>query len=80
MDLIRFRKELAMYDRFSTYFLESYARDHYADLLAETEKARLIKEALVHRTPHQTSRTMDVQFRIKSALTVLATFISQILS
>jgi hypothetical protein len=69
-----------MYDRFSTYFLESYARDHYADLLAEAEKARLIKESLVYRTPRQASRTRDVQFRMRSFLIVLTSHISRILS
>lgn len=69
-----------MYNMFSTYFLERYARDHYADLLAEAEKARLIKEALVHLTPRQASRTRDVQFKLRSILTVLASYTSQILS
>lgn len=69
-----------MYTMFSTYFLERYVRDHYADLLAEAEKARLIKEALVHQTPRRASRTRDVQFRLRSILTVLASYVSQILS
>ena len=69
-----------MSDMFSTYFLERYARDHYADLLAEAEKARLIKEASVHLTPRQASRTRDVQFKLRSILIILASHISQILS
>jgi hypothetical protein len=61
----------------STYFFERNARDHYADLLAEAEKARLIKEASVHLTPRQASRTRDVQFRLRSILTALASYISR---
>ena len=69
-----------MYDKLSTSFLDSYARDHYADLLAEAEKARLIKESLVYLTPRQASRTRDVQFRLRSFLLVLSSIITRILS
>jgi hypothetical protein len=69
-----------MSDMFSTYFLESYAKDHHADLLAEAEKARLIKKALVRPTERQPSRTRDVLFKLRSMLAVLASYISQILS
>ena len=69
-----------MSDMFSTYFLENYARDHHADLLAEAEKARLIKKALVHPTARHASRTGDVLFKLRSMLAVLASYISQILS
>jgi hypothetical protein len=66
-----------MYNMFSTYFLERYARDHHVDLLAEAEKARLIKEASLHLTPRRASRTRDAQFNLRSILTVLASNISQ---
>jgi hypothetical protein len=59
-----------MYDTFSMN-LERYARDHYADLLAEAEKARLFKETLFHLTPRQASRTRGVLFKLRSILTVL---------
>ena len=64
----------------SLYFLDRYANVHYADLLAEAEKARLVKKAFVHLTPRQASRIRDVQFKLRSILTVLANHISRILS
>jgi hypothetical protein len=78
-DLIRFRKELAMSEMYSINLLERYARDHYADLLAEAEKARLVKVTLVKSTPRQASRVRDVQFKLRSILAVLVSHISQIM-
>ena len=63
----------------SISLLERYARGHYADLLAEAEKARLVKEALIHSTPRQASRVRNVQFKLRSILAVLASHISQIM-
>jgi hypothetical protein len=78
-DTIRFIKELAMSEMYSISLLERYARSHYEDLLAEAEKARLVKEALVHSTPRQASRARDVQFKLRCILAVLASHISQII-
>ena len=69
-----------MSDMLATYFLERYARAHHADLLAEAEKARLVKEVLVPLTPRQASRTNVRQFKLRSILTVSASHVSQILS
>jgi hypothetical protein len=68
-----------MSEMYSISLLERYARSHYADLLAEAEKARLVKEAMNHSTPRQASRARDVQFKLRSVLAVLASHISQIM-
>jgi hypothetical protein len=62
----------------SINFLDRYARDHYADLLVEAEKARLVKKAFFHSTPHPASRIRDVHFKLRSISTVLANHIYRI--
>lgn len=69
-----------MSDIFSTYFWEMHARDHHADLMAEAEKARLIKKALVHPPARRASQTRSVQFKLRSTLTALICCNSQLLN
>jgi hypothetical protein len=80
-DQLRVRKEYEMDNRnWISTDLERYARGHHADLLAEAQKARLIKEALNNDQPSLLQREKVMHYQVRNVLTVLATFFSHILA
>lgn len=59
--------------------LEEYARNHHAALLAEADKARLIKQTVGDRIRRQVSRTRGLHFGLRNILTVLTSAMTWLL-